>query len=258
LESRELTTQGEKELQRIRGAKMSLVFQEPGLALNPVFRAGEQVADVLRAHAQGDARECREKAAAALALVFGKEAPRIYSAFPHELSGGQRQRVVIAQALACGPALLIADEPTASLDTTVQAEILALLRDLQKRLQLSLLFITHNLVLLPGLVQRVLVMYAGQIVEDSPLDQLLHNPLHPYTAALRKCGPQAMKDGRLGSATALPVIPGSAPDLSELPAGCAFEPRCPDRMDVCRMRDPRPVELASARVVKCFKHGGEP
>lgn len=184
---RELTGLDDGKFQKIRGAEISMIFQEPGIALSPVMRVGDQIAEVIRAHRPWSRRRCREEAKAVLEQVRFSDAARIYAAYPHQLSGGQRQRVVIGQAIACRPALVIADEPTTALDATVQAEILTLLRELKERFQIALLAISHNPAILAGLAERVLVMYAGRIVEAGGLLQVLRHPLHPYTQGLARC-----------------------------------------------------------------------
>ncbi len=193
----EILCAGERELQRIRGAQMALIFQEPELALNPVIPAGEQVAEVLRAHSSIDRRSCRAHVRSMLAAVGLPDAD-LYSAFPHQLSGGQRQRVVIAQALICKPSLLIADEPTSALDNVVQAEVLDLLRELRARFGLGLIFITHNPALLSRLADRVMVMLEGCIVEAGTFEQIYWHPRHPYTRALLKSIPPAPGEPRDG------------------------------------------------------------
>lgn len=243
-------------MQEIRGAEISAIFQEPGLALNPVLRAGRQVEEVIHAHRPWGRSRCREEAEAVLAQVGLADGTRIYDAYPHELSGGQRQRVVIAQAIACRPALLLADEPTTALDLVLRAEILGLLRELKERLGLALLVISHDLGTLAGLADRVMVMYAGRIVEEGTLDQIRRDPLHPYTRGLLGSVPQPPTADPAGRDRKLASIPGSPPDLSRLPAGCAFEPRCPDRMEICTTRPPEEVRPEASRRVRCFKHGG--
>ena len=253
---RELLAAGEREMERIRGGEISLIFQEPGIALAPVMRVGEQVCEVIRAHRRWSWKRCREVAVSALAQVFPNDSARIYAAYPHQLSGGQRQRVLIAQALACRPALVIADEPTASLDTTTQAEILALIRDLKQRLRLSLLLISHNPAILAGLADRILVMYAGRIVEEGPLERVYREPLHPYTQGLLRSIPRTPDEAAPSSKTKLPAISGSPPDPARLPSGCPFEPRCPERMAICTTREPDEVRPEASRRVRCFKYGG--
>jgi ABC-type glutathione transport system ATPase component len=180
----ELLGLGETDLQHIRGAEVALIPQEPALALSPVLRAGEQVADVLRAHTSMSRRQCRSQAETLLTQVGLAEVPRIFDAFAHQLSGGQRQRVAIAQAIACHPMLLIADEPTTSLDTTTQAEILALLSELQRQHRMALIAITHDAAVLAELVDRVVVMRGGKVVEDGSVEQILTNPASDYARSL--------------------------------------------------------------------------
>jgi ABC-type glutathione transport system ATPase component len=184
---RELLALDERRLERVRGAEISMIYQEPGLALHPTLRIGEQVADVIRAHSACSRRACRERAEIALKQVCLRDVRRIYAAYPHELSGGERQRVAIAQALASEPSLLVADEPTGSLDSTVQIEILSLLRDLNQRLGIAILLISHNPAVLYQLASRVFVMSLGRIVEQGPLREVLENPVHSYTQALVRC-----------------------------------------------------------------------
>lgn len=247
-----LLTLGERELQKIRGAGISLVHQEPGLALNPVLRVGNQVAEVLRAHKGLSAKRAREESKGLLAQVGFAADSRLDEAFPHQLSGGQRQRVVIAQAIACHPALIIADEPTTALDAAVQVEIITLLQSLQQKLNLALILITHDPAVLIPSVHRILVMYAGRVVEEGPARQVLEKPLHPYTQGLLQCGWAGLP--RDSPVRPLACIPGAPPTLAALPAGCAFAPRCQERMDVCGIRPPGETYPEKARRVRCFKY----
>jgi oligopeptide/dipeptide ABC transporter ATP-binding protein len=249
LRGRELLGLPEREWERVRGAEIATIGQEPGLALNPVLRIGTQIAEVLRAHRRFDRKRCRGEAKALLDEV---RLAGLYSAYPHQLSGGQRQRVLIAQALACRPAVLVADEPTAALDSILEIEILDLLHDLGRRLGVGLILISHRLSTLASLAQRVMVMYAGRIVEDGPTDRVLREPLHPYTRGLIASAP------RLGgpAASPLPCIAGQPPSLGERHAGCAFEPRCPERLEVCRVRAPPRTRPSFDRGVRCFLHDG--
>jgi oligopeptide/dipeptide ABC transporter ATP-binding protein len=252
---RELLGLRGSELRRVRGAEIAVVFQDPALALNPVRRVGPQVAEVLAAHGERGRSRCREDALAMLTEVGLPEPKHLYHAYPHELSGGQRQRVVIAQALACRPSLLLADEPTASLDSTTQAELLALLRSLQARFELAVLMASHDLGTLAALAARVLVMYAGGLVEAGTPVQVFSHPLHPYTRGLAQAYPRPAGEGR----PALPLgaaIPGSPPDPARLEPGCAFEPRCSERRPVCREVAPRETRTADGRHVRCVLHGG--
>ena len=253
---RELRALADAELRGLRGAEISIVLQEPALALNPVRRAGAQVAEIVRAHRGGSRRRCREEALSTLADVGFPEPDRIYDAYPHELSGGQRQRVAIAQALVCRPALVLADEPTAALDSTAQAELRALLKELQGRFNLAMLLVSHDLGALAAIARRVLVMYAGRLVEAGPPAQVFAEPLHPYSRGLMAAVPRP----RLRSEThprpfAVPIA-GSPPDPAAVPPGCAFEPRCPDRLPACVERFPPETRMADGRRVRCFKHGG--
>jgi peptide/nickel transport system ATP-binding protein len=251
---RHLRDLGDDGLRGLRGAEVSIVFQEPALALNPVRRVGSQVAEVVRAHRHWSGRRCREEALAILAEVGLEEPLRIHDSYPHELSGGQLQRVVIAQALVCRPALVLADEPTASLDSTTQAELRALLGTLQGRFGLALLLVSHDLGALSGMARRVHVMYAGGLVEAGKPVQVFRDPLHPYTRGLLRAfpGPPAAP----ASGELLLPIPGAAPDPAHLPPGCAFEPRCPDRLPACGERAPEETRPAEGHHVRCFKYGG--
>jgi peptide/nickel transport system ATP-binding protein len=239
----------------MRGAEIALVFQDPGLALNPVRRVGGQVAEVVAAHRAQSARRCREDALAAMEEVGLPDAERLYDAYPHEISGGQRQRVVIAQALACRPALLLADEPTASLDATTAAELLALLRSLQDRRGLAILMASHDLGALSVLAQRVMVLYAGGIVEGGSPADVFGRPLHPYTRALAAAYPRPATATRAPMPLGAP-IPGLPPDPARTEPGCAFEPRCADRRSVCREKAPLETAPAAGRHVRCVLHGG--
>lgn len=255
MDGRELGDCTERELEGIRGARVSLVFQEPSIALHPTMRAGEQVARVVRAHESLDKRAARERALRVLGEVFPTDSERIYRSYPHQLSGGQRQRVLIAQAIACRPAILIADEPTASLDPTTQAEILSLFRDLRDRLGLAIILISHNPAILAQLADRILVLYAGRIVEQGPSKSALLSPFHPYLHALLRSMPVSPEAALLTHKMKLQAIEGSAPDLSQLIRGCRFEPRCEDRMTECAEREPICVAPTENRTVSCFKFG---
>lgn len=249
----DLLRMSERQLGGVRGEQVSMVSQEPGISLSPCLRAGDQVADVARAHRSWSRRRCCEHALSMLAQVGFERPPEIFAAYPHQLSGGQRQRVVIAQALACQPQVLIADEPTAALDTTTQAEIVALLREQKDRLGLAMIFISHDAALLASLADRLLVMYAGQIVEIGDREQVYHRPSHPYSRELLRCAPGAPPAAR-AERTPLPVIPGAPPDPARWPPGCRFEPRCADRVPECRERQQPMLELAEGRAVRCLRY----
>jgi oligopeptide/dipeptide ABC transporter ATP-binding protein len=251
-ENKNLLTASERELQSLRGARISLIFQEPALALHPTLRVGQQIADVLAAHTSLSSQDLRESATHVLETVFGQDAPRISRSYPHELSGGQRQRVLVAQAIACQPALLIADEPTASLDPATQREILELFRQIRDRFGLSILLITHNPLLLESLADRILVLYAGRIIETGPATQLLAAPQHPYTAALLHSLPPAPASGS-SRPLRLPVIPGEPPDLSQHTPGCRYEPRCSQKIAVCTATEPELISIGQSHSASCFK-----
>lgn len=253
LRGQDLLALSEASLESLRGAEISIIFQEPGLALNPVLRVGPQVAEVIRAHRSWSARRCREEAVGLLSRVGLPASDRLFDAYPHELSYGQCQRVTIAQAVACDPAVLVADEPTSSLDSTTRAEILGLLRELREGMGLALLLVSHDIGTLATLADRLLVVYAGRVVEEGPLERVCRDPLHPYTRALLASFPRPRP---AGERRRLESLAGSPPDLGRLPPGCAFAPRCPDRMERCLTRPPEAVEAQPERRVRCFNHGG--
>jgi peptide/nickel transport system ATP-binding protein len=243
------------ELQKIRGKRISLIFQEPSVALHPTMRAGRQVRQVLAAHGMHGRRALDQRTREVFErLFFSEEAERMANSYPHELSGGQRQRVLIAQAIACGPSVMIADEPTASLDPTTQMEILGVFRTLRKSLDLTMIFITHNPALLRGFADRVLVLYAGRVVELGPAESLLASPKHPYAQSLFQSIPSILGKGRNGGKKKLPTIPGDSLPSSLPEAGCPFEPRCPERMDICRAYEPGLVKLSETHTVSCFRY----
>lgn len=255
-EELDILNQTESTLQRIRGARIALIFQEASLVLHPTMRVGEQVARVIGAHERLNRPARLAKARKVLGEVFDVDTDRIFFSYPHQLSGGQRQRVLIAQAIACDPAILIADEPTASLDTTTQAEILSLFADLRKRRGMSLILITHNPAILVNFADRVLVLYAGRVVEEGPAEILLRSPNHPYLRGLLRSTPNSPETALLLHGRKLPAIEGIAPDLSLTTLGCSFEPRCEDRMKHCLEREPEITAMQNSRTVACFKFGG--
>ena len=231
-DGRDLLTMPVKELRRVRGSGIAVVFQEPMSSLHPSIRIGEQIAEGVRLHRDVSRKAAWDRAVEVLELVGIPSPATRAQQYPHEFSGGMQQRVMLAIALACEPRLLIADEPTTALDVTIQAQIVDLLRDLQQRVGMSVLFVTHDLGLLSGLADRVQVMYAGQIVETATTDELFARPRHPYTQALIRSAPHPdLKGGRL------PTIPGSPPRPAALPAGCRFHPRCGFVVDRCRSGD---------------------
>jgi oligopeptide/dipeptide ABC transporter ATP-binding protein len=245
---RDVMTLGEPELEKIRGAGIALVLQEPGAALNPVFTIGSQIEETLLVHGRATRRTARPQAIDLLESVRVPEPHLRVNDYPHQLSGGLRQRALIAMSLACRPAVLIADEPTTALDVTIQGEILALLRDLQTRLGLALLLITHDLGIVSEMADRVAVMYAGRIVEEAPVADLFADPKHPYTRGLIASMPGGAPGSRLAA------IPGAPPTLGAPPPGCAFAPRCPSRFDPCAAAHPGVTEVGGHRVT-CYLHG---
>ncbi len=254
VDGNDIATASERELEKIRGVRVSMIFQESAVALHPAMRAVDQVANILAVHGQRNSAASREEAYQTLREVFGGEVDHIFDRYPHQLSGGERQRVLIAQAIACRPALIIADEPTASLDTTTQSEILSLFRGLRNRLGVAMILITHNPALLSSLADRIVVLYSGRIVEEGASWAVLHEPRHPYTQSLlRAMPPFPGNDAPLHKAP-LPTVPGVATDLSASWVGCRFEPRCSERMTVCAESEPGPIAVNSDHEVCCFKY----
>jgi oligopeptide/dipeptide ABC transporter ATP-binding protein len=255
-EGQDLLRTSAGKLEYIRGKRISLVHQEPSVALHPTIRAGEQVLHVLAAHESEGRSTLLRKGRQVLASLFSEDVDRISNSYPYQLSGGQRQRVLIAQAIACRPALLIADEPTASLDSTTQREILGVLRALRDEMGLAMIFITHNPALLSGFADRVLVLYGGRVAELGPATAVLSSPQHPFTKALFQSMPKIFEDNGNSRKTKLPVIAGDSSSALLPREGCVFEPRCPDRMSDCRKREPAAVNLSESHTVSCFKYGG--
>jgi oligopeptide/dipeptide ABC transporter ATP-binding protein len=228
-----------------------MVFQEPTTSLNPVLTVGYQVAEAIMLHQGKKKKEALADAVEMMRLVSIPEPERRSREYPHQMSGGMLQRAMIAMALSCRPDLLLADEPTTALDVTIQAQILDILRDLRERMNLSVLLITHDLGVVAETADRVLVMYAGKIVEEAPVADLFREPLHPYTKGLLRSIPGA--DGGPGGGR-LQAIDGSVPDMAALPPGCRFEPRCPDRMPHCARALPGLGEVAPGRRAACYLH----
>ena len=251
---RDLLTLSEKEMREVRGADIALIFQEPMTALNPVFTIGDQIAETLLVHGKASKKEAWAQAVDLLeAVKIPNPAARVKD-YPHQLSGGQRQRVLIAMAIACKPSLIIADEPTTALDVTIQAQILDLLHEMQAKLNLGILLITHDLGVIAEIADRVAVMYAGRIVEHGPVREVLRNPQHPYTRGLLASMP-----GRLAGAPGrLKAIEGSVPSLNALPGGCAFHPRCPERFALCTSAVPPDVVVGPSHGARCYLHREKP
>jgi oligopeptide/dipeptide ABC transporter ATP-binding protein len=244
----ELTTASPNRMEKIRGAGISMVFQEPMTSLNPVFTIGEQIMETVRAHERMSASAQRERAIEMLDRVGIPSATERLNDYPHQLSGGQRQRVMIAMSLACRPKLLIADEPTTALDVTIQAQVLDLLMDLRDELGMAIMIITHNMGVIAEVADRVLVMYAGRIVEQSPAADLFDAPQHPYTKGLLACVPTLQQDRHR-----LIAIPGSLPEPARRPPGCRFAPRCSYRIEACRTAIPPLVMQREDRAVACIR-----
>ncbi|QPF84686.1 ABC transporter ATP-binding protein [Bradyrhizobium genosp. L] len=254
LEGTDLLTLDDAAMRGIRGNRISMIFQEPMTSLNPVMRIGDQIIEAVRLHQNVSSKDAWKQAVDTLRLVRIPEPERRAKEYPHQLSGGMRQRAMIAMALACRPALLIADEPTTALDVTIQAQILALIVDLQQRLGTGLILITHDLGVVAQTAQRVIVMYAGKKVEEASVDDLFETPLHPYTRGLMASIP-AVPSPDAKQAERLVEIPGMVPSLTRLPPGCAFAPRCKLAVDRCRQEYPPLAEIKSNHWAACWRAG---
>jgi oligopeptide/dipeptide ABC transporter ATP-binding protein len=250
-DGKNLVTLPENEMIQVRGNRISMIFQQPQSALNPVFKVGDQIAEVLDIHQSLGKELGRQRAVELLKMVGIPEAERRAEAYPHELSGGMAQRVMIAMALACAPELLIADEPTTALDVTIQAQILDLMRGLREKTGTSIILITHDLGVIAEMAERVAIMYAGRIVEQSSVGALFDQPLHPYTQGLIGSIPVL---GKIKDRLA--VIPGTVPNLVNLPPGCRFAPRCLARIEnqlsICTDQEPDLIEANPGHIVRCW------
>ena len=246
----ELTTLPEKGMRKIRGEKIAMVYQEPMTALNPAFTVGDQLGEVFRFHQRLKKKEALDRAIDLLRRVGIPSPGSRVRDYPHQLSGGMRQRAVIAMAMACNPEVLIADEPVTALDVTIQAQILDLMRDLQRDFGSSIIIITHNLGVVSQMTDYVTVMYLGKIVKYAPVQALFHSPLHPYTEGLLNSVPVL---GRKGQKVLVP-IEGMVPTPTQEIPGCAFAPRCPKAMDICTTRQPALLEQAPEHLVACWLH----
>ncbi len=246
-QDKELLTLSDKEMQKIRGNQIAMIFQEPMTSLNPLHSIGKQISEPLRRHLGLSKQAAKERAIQLLKLVGIPRADEIISDFPHQLSGGMRQRVMLAMAMACEPKLLIADEPTTALDVTIQAQILELMKKVRDEQGTSIMLITHDLGVVAEMCHRVIVMYAGQIVEEADVKGLFDNPQHPYTRGLLKSMPSVNVNQER-----LDAIPGSVPLQSEMPRGCRFAPRCSQVMDICHQKNPELLAVSDSQKCRCW------
>jgi len=255
LDGVDLLTLDERAMRSVRGKDISMIFQEPMTSLNPVMTVGRQIAETLLLHEDMSRREALSRAVDILRLVRIPEAEQRLKEYPHQLSGGMRQRVMIAMALACNPKVLLADEPTTALDVTIQAQILDIILDLQKKLGTALILITHDLGVVAETAQRVIVMYAGKKVEEAPVGELFARPLHPYTHGLMASIPRLdlLRGEAANTRGRLQEIPGIVPALTNLPPGCAFAPRCPFAEDRCRTQAPLYEEKRPGHWAACWR-----
>lgn len=238
----------EKEMRKIRGNDISMIFQEPMTSLNPVFRIGDQLEEVLLLHQGMNKSQARKKSIEMLSLVGIPRPEKVVDDYPHSLSGGMRQRAMIAMAIACNPKLLIADEPTTALDVTVQAQILDLIKELKDKINSSIMLITHNLGVIAETCERVIVMYAGKVVEEGSVYSIFEDPKHPYTIGLIGSIPSLETKGVHKK---LESIPGVVPNPLNMPKGCRFSPRCNCAMDICKVEEPEIIALGEERMVRC-------
>lgn len=248
-EGKDLLKLSNDEMCRIRGNEIAMIFQEPMTALNPLFTCGYQISEVLRMHQGLDKRAARKQAVELMRMVGIPIPEKRVNNFPHQLSGGMRQRVMIAMALACKPKLLIADEPTTALDVTIQAQIMKLIRDLKEEMNMALILITHDMGVVAEMAERVIVMYAGNAVEEADVKTLFKSPLHPYTQGLLESIPRLEDEGKED----LKVIDGSVPGLHDMPKGCRFSPRCAYCTGHCTEELPPLVDVGGGHKVRCFK-----
>ena len=255
LNGQELVGLGDAAMCRLRGNRIGMVFQEPMTALNPLHTVGDQIAEPLRLHKGLTRSAARAEALRLLERVQLPQAAQRLDAYPHQLSGGQRQRVTIAMALACGPDLLIADEPTTALDVTIQGEILDLIRELVDASNMALLMISHDLGVMARTVARLLVMYGGTVVESGPTDEVFAHLAHPYTRGLFAARPRMGAARVDGQKPRLATIPGRVPELADMPAGCPFADRCAWVVNACRVAPPVPVVVGPAHVARCIRVG---
>jgi peptide/nickel transport system ATP-binding protein len=239
---------GRKQLRKVRGNNISMIFQEPLSCLNPTLTIGNQIIEAVFTHKSTSKAQAYKDTIDILKTVGLPDQQRIFNTYPHQLSGGMQQRAMIAMALITKPQLLIADEPTTALDVTIQTQILSLLKTLQRKLNMSILLITHDLSIVAQVAQRVIIMYGGEIVEEADANQVLSHPLHPYTQALLKSAPN-FKKGK----DKLEVIPGSVPNPAKFPTGCRFHPRCREADKICKKVKPGLFEVEKQHLVRCLK-----
>jgi len=252
---RDLLKLSAAEIRKIRGNEIAMIFQEPMTSLNPVYTIGNQLMETIQLHEKLGGTAARKRAIDMLKLVGIPRADEVIDEYPHRFSGGMRQRAMIAMALSCNPRLLIADEPTTALDVTIQAQILELMRDLRERIGMSILFITHDLSVIAEMADRVVVMYAGKLVEQADVVTLFHSPQHPYTKGLIGSRPSVDQDQNAADGRRrLPFIRGSVPNPLYMPPGCPFHPRCDYAMPICSQKMPGKTELKAGHTVRCWLH----
>lgn len=248
LDGKDLAKYSERQMQSVRGSDISMIFQDPMTSLNPTMTIGKQIVEVLKEHRKDMSKaQMKDRALELISLVGISNPEARFDQYPHQLSGGMRQRIVIAVALACDPRILIADEPTTALDVTIQAQILDLMRDLQKKIKTSIIIITHNLGVVANIADRVAVMYGGQLVETADVRDLFYETAHPYTKGLLASIPKASEKGN-----ELTAIPGTPPDLMEPPKGCPFAARCSKTMEVCRQYPPEDMLCSETHHARCW------
>ena len=251
-DGKDITSLSEEEIMSIRGNDISMIFQEPMTSLNPVFTVGNQIMESIMLHQKLDKKQARDKAIEMVKLVGIPRAEAIVDSYPHELSGGMRQRIMIAMALSCNPKLLIADEPTTALDVTIQAQILDLMRDIKQKTQTSIMLITHDLGVVAEMADYVVVMYAGKVIEEGPVNDIFKNPLHPYTRGLLKSKPVINQEtDRLYS------IPGQVPNPIGMKDSCYFHERCEHCMEICKTQIPTIKYYDEQHKISCFLYDGE-
>ena len=251
-DGKDITSLSEEEMMSIRGNDISMIFQEPMTSLNPVFTVGNQIMESIMLHQKLDKKQARDKAIEMVKLVGIPRAEAIVDSYPHELSGGMRQRIMIAMALSCNPKLLIADEPTTALDVTIQAQILDLMRDIKQKTQTSIMLITHDLGVVAEMADYVVVMYAGKVIEEGPVNDIFKNPLHPYTRGLLKSKPVINQE-----ADRLYSIPGQVPNPIGMKDSCYFHERCDHCMEICKNQIPTIKNYDEQHKISCFLYDGE-